>query len=66
MVRNQHHDRAIQMALTATDATAAQTDEAAGYGWSGAVANKGENPNGRGFTHHKSCLTKEHGLRVFL
>jgi hypothetical protein len=54
------------MALTATDATAAQTDESAGIGWSGAVANKGENPNGRGFTHHKSCLTKEHGLRVFL
>ena len=66
MVRNQHHDRAIQMALTATDATAAQTDEAAGYDWNSAVANKGENPNGRGFAPHESCLTKKHGLRVFL
>jgi hypothetical protein len=66
MVRNQHHDRAIQMALTVTDATAAQTDESAGIGWSGAVANKSENSNGQGFTHRKSCLIKEHGLRVFL
>jgi hypothetical protein len=54
------------MALTSTDATAAQTDESAGIGWSGAVANKGENPNGRGFTHQKAGLTGEHGLRVFL
>jgi hypothetical protein len=66
MVRNQLHDRVILMALTSTDATVAQTDESAGYDWNSAVANKGENPNGRGFTHQKAGLTGEHGLRVFL
>src|SRR4051812_9787190 len=58
MVRHQHHDRAIQIALTATDATAAQTVESAGYSWNGAVANKGENSNGRGFTHQKAGLNR--------